>query len=207
MSSRGAKSAPGVQKVLDFPKNQGYINIIKRAEVFLMMIKLKQLFIGNNTMTDANKIFELLNGELTFNFAGAGIEKTIRIDEIPEESLAVLLSYGCRKLNDRVNSQAKDSDTPKKELIDRAIEDLLSGKLGSGRAPQSSNKAFKDFIFEVLKGQGYRVKDFEPVRGATPEVIVRTFWHNASPEQQATILDKLQQRFEQVKAIANLDIF
>lgn len=157
-------------------------------------------------MTDANKIFELLNGELTFNFASAGIEKTIKISDIPEESLAVLLSYGCRKLNDRVNSQAKDSDTPKKELIERALEDLLSGKLGSGRAPQSSNKAFKDFIFEVLKGQGYRVKDFEPVRGATPEVIVRTFWHNASPEQQATILDKLQQRFEQVKALASLDI-
>lgn len=196
-----------MQKVRDFSKNQRYTTIIKRAEVFLMMIKLKQLFIGDNTMTDANKIFELLNGELTFKFAGAGVEKTIRIDEIPEESLAVLLSYGCRKLNDRVNSQAKDSDTPKKELIDRAIEDLLSGKLGSGRAPQSSNKAFKDFIFEALKGQGYRVKDFEPVRGTTPEVIVRTFWHNASPEQQATILDKLQQRFEQVKALANLDIF
>lgn len=157
-------------------------------------------------MTDANKIFELLNGELTFNFAGAGIEKTIKISDIPEESLAVLLSYGCRKLNDRVNSQAKDSDTPKAGLIARAIEDLLSGNLGSGRAPQSSNKAFKDFIFEVLKGQGYRVKDFESVRGATPEVIVRTFWHNASPEQQATILEKLQQRFEQVKALANLDI-
>ena len=156
-------------------------------------------------MTDVNKIFELLNGELTFNFAGAGIEKTIKIADIPEESLAVLLSYGCRKLNDRVNSQAKDSDTPKAELIDRALEDLLSGRAG-GRAPQSSNKAFKDFIFEALKGQGYRVKDFESVRGATPEVIVRTFWRNASPEQQATILDKLQQRFEQVKALANLDI-
>ena len=42
-------------------------------------------------MTDANKIFELLNGELTFNFAGAGIEKTIKIADIPEESLEVLL--------------------------------------------------------------------------------------------------------------------
>lgn len=157
-------------------------------------------------MTDANKIFEILNGELTFNFAGAGVEKTICIDEIPEESLAVLLAYGCRKLNDRVNSQAKDSDTPKAELINRAIEDLLSGKLGGGRAPQNSNKAFKDFIFEVLKAQGYRVKDFEPVRGATPEVIVKTFWHNASAEQQAAILEKLQQRFDQVKALASLDI-
>ena len=198
--SRGAKSA------WLFQKSGVYCCYQKGGSPFAKWKQWIFNLIGVKTLTDANKIFDLLNGELTFNFAGAGIEKTIKIADIPEESLAVLLSYGCRKLNDRVNSQAKDSDTPKAELIDRALEDLLSGKLGSGRAPQSSNKAFKDFIFEVLKGQGYRVKDFEPVRGATPEVIVRTFWHNASPEQQATILEKLQQRFEQVKALASLDI-
>lgn len=157
-------------------------------------------------MTDANKIFELLNGELTFNFAGAGESYTVKIDEIPEESLAILLSYGCRKLNDRVNSQAKEGNATKAELISVAMQDLKNGNLGAGRRPQSSNKSFKDFIFEVLRGQGYRVKDFEPVRGATPEVIVRTFWHNTTPEQQATILSKLQQRFEQVKALATLDL-
>lgn len=154
----------------------------------------------------SNDIAKLLNGELVFNFTSAGETRTAKIDELPAESIALLLSYGCRKLNDTVNSRAKDNpELSRADIVESVWQQFIDGELGQRRT-QTSDKGFKDFIFELLRAKGYKVKDFEPVRGATPAVIVATFWSKAGAEKQAEILAELSKRYEQVKALASMDI-
>lgn len=160
--------------------------------------------ISSESQWDA--VNKILQSELVFNFTSAGETRTAKIHELPAESIALLLSYGCRKLNDTVNSRAKDNpDLPRSDIVESVWGQFIEGELGQRRA-QTSDKGFKDFIFELLRAKGYKVKDFEKVRGATPFVIIQTFWSNVNEARQNEILRELEKRYEQVKALANMDI-
>lgn len=154
-------------------------------------------------MKNFNQVSEILNGKLSFNFQSAGLVKEIELDSLPPETIAILLDYGTRKLNDKVNSLfAKDSNTESREaLVERVWAEALEGKLGERRAPALGQKDFRDFILSLLRSQGIASKVLKPLNGTTPEVIVKTIWENEGAEYQAKVLAELKRRFDESKKL------
>ena len=150
------------------------------------------------------KAITLLNNKLSFNFQSIGEVKEISIDEIPVESLAVILQYGTRKLNDRVNSiygTPKNEET-REAIVKRVWNEMLEGKLSERRSPATGQKGFRDWILNFLKLGGIKSDILNTLKGATPEAIVNTVWKNQTDEQRKATLDELAARYEK-----SLEIF
>lgn len=148
------------------------------------------------------KVAELLNNQLNFNFASTKQNFEISLDEIPAESIASILDYGTRKLNDKVNSLfASEKNTATREqLIERVLGELKEGTLGE-RKTTAQNTAFRDFIFSILRGAGKTAKELKAYNSLAPEKIVAEIWKDASAERQAEILAELKRRFDEAQQL------
>lgn len=150
-----------------------------------------------------NTVAELLNNKLNFNFASTKQNFAISFDEIPAESIAIILDYGTRKLNDKVNSLfASEKNTATREqLIARVLGELKEGTLGERKNTAGGNTAFRDFIFSILRGAGKSAKQLKAYNSLTPEKIVAEIWKESNTEKQAEILAELKSRFEEVQKL------
>ena len=161
-----------------------------------------------NTADKMDRVATALNRELTFNFKSAGVSKTISIDMLPVETLAILLDYGTRKLNDKVNSLYADNPEPGRQAyVERVLQEAMDGKLGERRQAVSGNAGLRNYILTFIKNQGVPAKNLADLKSATPERIVKEVWKNKSPEQQGAILAELTKRYEDsLKAVDILEV-
>lgn len=154
-------------------------------------------------LSKMEKVAEILNNKLNFNFASTKQTFEISFDEIPAESIASILDYGTRKLNDKVNSlYANEKNTATREqLIERVMGELKEGTLCERKNTAGGNTAFRDFIFSILRGAGKSTKELKAYNSLTPEIIVAKIWKEANTEKQAEILAELKRRFEEVQKL------
>lgn len=154
-------------------------------------------------LSKMDKVAEILNNKLNFNFASTKQNFEIGFDEIPAESIAIILEYGTRKLNDKVNSlYANDKNTATREqLIERVLSELKAGTLAERKTTSGGNAAFRDFIFAVLRGAGKTAKELKAYNSLAPEKIVAEIWKEASTEKQSEILTELKRRFEEAQKL------
>lgn len=155
------------------------------------------------TLSKMDKVAEILNNKLNFNFASTKQNFEINFDEIPAESIAIILDYGTRKLNDKVNSLfANEKNTATREqLIERVLGELKEGTLGERKNTSGGNTAFRDFIFSILRGAGRTAKELKAYNSLAPEKIVAEIWKDASAEKQAEILAELKRRFDEAQKL------
>ena len=154
-------------------------------------------------------IKNLLDNKLVFNFQSAKMQKEVCIDELPEETIAILLDYGTRKLNDKVNSLFANpkNDKSREELVERVWAEALEGKLGERRAISSGNTEFRNYILSFLRSKGVASKMLKPLKGATPEAIINAVWEKESPEYRTKVLNELRRRYdESLKALQDITI-
>lgn len=154
-------------------------------------------------LSKMGKVAEILNNKLNFNFASAKQNFEVSFDEIPAESIAIILDYGTRKLNDKVNSLfASEKNTATREqLIERVLGELKAGTLGERKTTAGGSAAFRDFIFSVLRGAGKTAKELKAYNSLVPEKIVAEIWKEASAEKQAEILAELKRRFDEAQKL------
>lgn len=154
-------------------------------------------------LSKMDKVAEILNNRLKFCFASTKQNFEIGLAEIPAESIAIILDYGTRKLNDKVNSlYANEKNTATREqLIERVLGELKAGTLGERKTTAGGNTAFRDFIFAVLRGAGKSAKECKAYNSLAPEKIVAEIWKEASTEKQAEILAELKRRFEEMQKL------
>lgn len=157
----------------------------------------------NPALSKMGKVAEILNNKLNFNFASTKQNFEISFDEIPAESIAIILDYGTRKLNDKVNSLfANEKNTATREqLISRVLGELKEGTLSERKNTAGGNTAFRDFIFSILRGAGKSAKELKAYNSLTPEKIVEEIWKEANTEKQEEILAELKSRFEEVQKL------
>lgn len=156
-----------------------------------------------------NAAVAILNNKLTFNFKSAGICKEASITDFPSETIAALLDYGTRKLNDRVNSlyATPNNEKPREALVEQVYNEALAGKLAERKAPGSSEQnQFRDFILLYLRSQNVPVATLKPLKGATPAAIVNTIWHNADDARREAIKVELFNRWKKSLDMLNMDI-
>lgn len=158
---------------------------------------------GELALAKMGKVAEILNNQLTFNFASTKQNFEIGFEEIPAESIAIILDYGTRKLNDKVNSLfASEKNTATREqLIERVLSELKEGTLGERKTSAAGNTAFRDFIFSILRGAGKTAKELKAYNSLAPEKIVAEIWKEASAERQAEILAELKRRFDEAQRL------
>lgn len=158
---------------------------------------------GELALAKMGKVAGLLNNQLTFNFASTKQNFEISFEEIPAESIAIILDYGTRKLNDKVNSLfASEKNTATREqLIERVLSELKEGTLGERKTSAAGNTAFRDFIFSILRGAGKTAKELKAYNSLAPEKIVAEIWKEASAERQAEILAELKRRFDEAQRL------
>lgn len=156
-------------------------------------------------LSKMDKVAEILNNKLNFNFASTKQSFEVSFDEMPAESIAIILDYGTRKLNDKVNSLfASEKNTATREqLIERVLGELKEGTLGERKTTAGGNAAFRDFIFSILRGAGKSAKELKAYNSLAPEKIVAEIWKDASAEKQAEILAELKRRFEEMQKLQN----
>ena len=151
----------------------------------------------------------LLHNKLTFNFKSAGICKEAAITDFPPETIAALLDYGTRKLNDRVNSlyATPTNEKPREALVEQVYNEALAGKLAERKVPGSSEQTqFRDFILLYLRSQNVPAAALKPLKGATPAAIVNTIWHNADDARREAIKVELFDRWKKSLDMLNMDI-
>lgn len=155
------------------------------------------------SLSKMDKVAEILNNKLNFNFASTKQNFEISFDEIPAESIAIILDYGTRKLNDKVNSlfANEKNNATREQLIDRVLGELKEGTLSERKATAGGNTAFRDFIFSILRGAGRSAKELKAYNSLAPENIVAKIWKDANTETQAEILAELKSRFEEVQKL------
>lgn len=155
------------------------------------------------TLSKMDKVAEILNNKLNFNFASTKQNFEVSFDDIPAESIAILLDYGTRKLNDKVNSlYASEKNTATRaQLIERVLGELKEGTLGERKNTAGTNTAFRDFIFAILRGAGKTAKELKAYNSLAPEKIVAEIWKEASTEKQAEILAELKRRFDETQKL------
>lgn len=155
------------------------------------------------TLSKMDKVAEILNNKLNFNFASTKQNFEVSFDDIPAESIAILLDYGTRKLNDKVNSLfASEKNTATREqLIERVLGELKEGTLGERKNTAGTNTAFREFIFAILRGAGKTAKELKAYNSLAPEKIVAEIWKEASTEKQAEILAELKRRFDETQKL------
>ena len=151
----------------------------------------------------------LLHNKLTFNFKSAGICKEASITDFPPETIAALLNYGTRKLNDRVNSlyATPNNEKSREALVEQVYNEALAGKLAERKAPGSSEQnQFRDFILLYLRSQNVPAATLKPLKGATPAAIVNTIWHNADDARQEAIKVELFNRWKKSLDMLKMDM-
>jgi hypothetical protein len=155
------------------------------------------------TLSKMDKVAEILNNKLNFNFASTKQNFEISLDEMPAESIAIILDYGTRKLNDKVNSlfANEKNNATREQLIARVLGELKEGTLGERKSTAGGNTAFRDFIFSILRGAGKSAKELKAYNSLTPEKIVAEIWKEANTEKQEEILAELKSRFEEVQKL------
>lgn len=156
-----------------------------------------------------DKIKTLLDNKLVFNFQSAGVQKEIALDDLPEETIAILLDYGTRKLNDKVNSlfASPKNDKTREELVERVMTEALEGRLGERRVVSSGNTGFRDYILSFLRAKGVTAKMLKPIKGATPEAIINTVWAKETAEYKEKVLAELRRRYdESLKMLGDIEI-
>lgn len=154
-------------------------------------------------LSKMDKVAEILNNKLNFNFASIKQNFEVSLDEIPAESIAIILDYGTRKLNDKVNSlfANEKNNTTREQLVARVLGELKEGTLGERKNTAGGNTAFREFIFSILRGAGKTGKELKAYNSLTPEKIVAEIWKEANTEKQAEILAELKSRFEEVQKL------
>lgn len=155
-----------------------------------------------------NKVIGLLDNKLVFNFKSAGITKETAISELAPETVALLLDYGTRKLNDKVNSLYAANPEPGREAyVNRVWKEAIEGKLGEKRMLVSGNAGLRNYIFTFLRNHNVPAKKLEALKGLTPEKIVDTIWEAKDADYRAAILKELTTRYEEsLKDIDGLNI-
>lgn len=156
-------------------------------------------------LSKMDKVAELLNNKLNFNFASTKQNFEISLDEIPAESIAIILDYGTRKLNDKVNSlfASEKNKATREQLIERVLGELKAGTLGERKTSAGANTAFRDFILAILRGAGKTAKELKAYNSLAPEKIVEEIWKDASAERQTEILAELKRRFDEAQKLQN----
>lgn len=151
-------------------------------------------------MTNFENVKKILNGQLTFNFKSANESKTIKIDDIPEESLAVILDYGTRKLNDMVNSAfAGDKNTKSREqIVEEAWSKMTHGTLG---IRQSVDTELRDFIIDLLKSNGIPSEMLKNAKKQAPVDILRSVYPEDDDSTIEKKMDKIKGMLAQQKAL------
>ena len=162
-------------------------------------------------MTNLNfeKVQQILDNKLIFNFKSAGITKEVALSDFPPETIAVLLDYGTRKLNDRVNSlyAMPSNEASREQLVERVWREALEGKLGERKQQSAGHVGFRNFILAYLRAHGARAAYLEPYKGATPQAIINGVYASKSPEQRETILQEFARRYEaSLQAVDELEI-
>lgn len=150
-----------------------------------------------------------LHNKLTFNFKSAGVYKEASITDFPPETIAALLDYGTRKLNDRVNSlyATPNNEKSREALVEQVYNEALAGKLAERKAPGSSEQnQFRDFILLYLRSQNVPAATLKPLKGATPAAIVNTIWHNADDARREAIKVELFNRWKKSLDMLDMDI-
>lgn len=155
------------------------------------------------TLSKMDKVAEILNNKLNFNFASTKQNFEISFDELPAESIATILDYGTRKLNDKVNSLfASEKNTATREqLIERVLTELKEGTLSERKNTAGGNTAFRDFIFAILRGAGKSAKELKAYNSLAPDKIVAEIWKDTTAERQAEILAELKRRFDEAQKL------
>lgn len=162
-----------------------------------------------STQERLQEMAALLDYTLHFNFKSAGLVKDCKLADLPAETLAILLDYGTRKLNDKVNSlYAMDSnELTRSALVDRVWEEALQGKLGERRAQSSGHVGLRNYILAYLRQHGATAKKLEPFKGATPQAIINTIYAGKDEAGRQKILDEFSRRYEEsLKAIELAEI-
>lgn len=151
-------------------------------------------------MTNFENVKKILNGQLTFNFKSANESKTIKIEDIPEESLAVILEYGTRKLNDMVNSAfAGDKNTKSREqIVEEVWSKLVNGTIG---LRQNVDTELRDFTIDLLKNNGIPSDLLKDVKKKAPIDILRMVYPDDVDEQLENKLHKIEGMLAQQKAL------
>lgn len=156
-----------------------------------------------------SEVSSQLGGKLHFNFKSAGITKEIDLVELPVETLAILLDYGTRKLNDKVNSlfAMPTNEASRAQLVERVWGEAIEGNLGERRSAGSGQAGLRNYILQYVKAQGVSAKAVEHLKGATPQAVINAIYSKKSEEQRATILAEFTKRYdESLKAMADFDI-
>lgn len=151
-------------------------------------------------MTNFENVKKILNGQLTFNFKSANESKTIKIEDIPEESLAVILDYGTRKLNDMVNSAfAGDKNTKSREqIVEEVWSKLIQGTIG---LRQNVDTELRDFTIDLLKNNGIPSDMLKNAKKQAPIDILRSVYPDDEEESLQNKLHKIKGMLAQQKAL------
>lgn len=155
-----------------------------------------------------SKAAKLLDYKLSFNFKSAGEEHTCYLWDLPSETIACLLDYGTRRLNDKVNSlYAANSEPGRASYVKRVMQEALEGKLGERRAASSGNVGLRNYILTFIKAQNVPAKELESYKGATPEAIINGIYAAKSVEDRGKILAELTKRYEMsLQALDGVDL-
>lgn len=151
-------------------------------------------------MVNFENVKKILNNELSFTFKSIETTKTIKIDELPEASIAVILDYGTRKLNDAVNSAfANPKNAKSREVIIEEIwKKLLNGTLG---IRQSVDTELRDFIIENLSSN-LNFKDIlKDAKKKSPRDILSAIFPDATSTEIDNKLNKAQKLLEEQKRL------
>ena len=162
-----------------------------------------------NTKDLFNEVASQLGGKLHFNFKSAGITKEIDLEDLPVETIAILLDYGTRKLNDKVNSlfAMPTNEASRAQLVERVWQEALEGNLGERRSTGSGQAGLRNYILQYIKAQGVPAKAVEHLKGATPQAVINAIYSKKTEEQRVAILAEFTKRYdESLRAMADFDI-
>lgn len=158
----------------------------------------------NNTLTLNDAL--IAQGVNEIKIASHGYEKTVKVEEVPAESLVMLFAYGVqRKFNDTINSIKTTEDKNEKfylREIDNCILRLKEGWESSNRA--SSTSALKSFILKALIKKGVLKKEkADKIKGLEPLKMLCEAYPKDTEDKNQERLDKYSALFEMVN---NTDI-
>ena len=158
----------------------------------------------NNTVTLNNAL--IAQGVNEIKISSHGFEKSIRVDEIPEQSLLMLFNYGVsRKFNDTINSIKTDEDKNESFYlteIDKCILRLKDGWESATRA--TSISGLKAFILKALIKKGILKKEkADTIKGLEPLKLLCEAYPQDTEEKNQERLDKYSELFDMVN---NTDI-
>lgn len=165
---------------------------------------VKETKTQNNTVTLNNAL--IAQGVNEIKISSHGFEKSVRVDEIPENSLLMLFNYGVsRKFNDTINSIKTDEDKNENFYlteIDKCILRLKDGWESATRA--TSISGLKAFILKALIKKGVLKKEkADTIKGLEPLKLLCEAYPQDTEEKNQERLDKYSELFDMVN---NTDI-